>query len=61
MKLNKARKPVTALAGCAFVSTISLAAFADADTDKLFVADNLDGGYLLAAKSDAEGKCGNAA
>ena len=58
MQLRESRKPVAALAGCAFVTTMGLAGFAEAEADSLFVADQLDSGYLLAAKSDVEGKCG---
>ena len=58
MQIRKTGKPVATLAGCAFVTTMGLAGFVQADADNLFVADQLDSGYLLAAKSDVEGKCG---
>jgi uncharacterized low-complexity protein len=58
MKLKSNRKTVAALAGSAFITTLGLAGFAQADGQPVFLANDLDGGYLLAAKADAEGKCG---
>ncbi len=54
LKFN--RKPVLAIVGSAFVTTLASANVALADTNP-FVAVELDSGYALAAK-DAEGKCG---
>lgn len=51
-------KPIAALVGSAFIATLGLAGTAHADGEPLFVAHDLDGGYLLAAADDAEGKCG---
>lgn len=55
-KRHTARRAAT-LAGSAFVTTLSIAGTAHANGQPLFAADDLDGGYLLAAKV-AEGKCG---
>lgn len=57
MKLSNSRKPVAFLAGSAFVTTFGLAGLAQADDQTLFVANDLDSGYLL-AKGDDEGTCG---
>lgn len=57
MKAESSRRYVAALAGSAFVATIGVAGVAAAKGE-VFVADHLDGGYLLAAKGEAEGKCG---
>ena len=58
MKLTRHRNSVAALAGSAFITTLGLVGAAQAVADAQFVAEDMDGGYLLAAKSDAEGKCG---
>ena len=54
--LKVAKKPVAALIGSTFVATLGLSSVAYADTN-LFTANELKGGYQLAA-AEAEGKCG---
>ena len=58
MKLRRHRRSVAALAGAAFVAGMGASYAAQADGVALFVADDLDYGYMLAAKGDSEGKCG---
>jgi uncharacterized low-complexity protein len=50
-------KSVTALFGSAILAASGVSA-ASVDSQNPFAAVELDSGYLLAAKSDAEGKCG---
>jgi uncharacterized low-complexity protein len=56
MKLSIHSKRAATLAGTALATTLG-AAHAAADSHG-FVAQELDSGYLLAAKADTEGKCG---
>jgi uncharacterized low-complexity protein len=59
MKLRIHGKSAATLAGTALVTTLGGAyASADMDASQGFAAHELDGGYLLAAKADTEGKCG---
>ena len=54
--VNRKMKPITAAVGTAFVASLATASFANADSP--FAAEELDMGYDLLAKGDAEGKCG---
>lgn len=58
MNVTRTRKAIAALAGGAFLSTVAAGALAQAGAAELFGIEDMDGGYMLAAKSDAEGKCG---
>jgi uncharacterized low-complexity protein len=58
MKFRTHRAAVAALAGSALLTTLGFAAPSHAEVDDLFAATDLAGGYLLATKDDAEGKCG---
>ncbi|MGD8829613.1 MAG: hypothetical protein PVF57_03335 [Pseudomonadales bacterium] len=59
MKLKVHGRRAAALAGTALVTTLGAAyPAADADHSQGFIAQELDGGYLLFAKADSEGKCG---
>ncbi len=53
-------KPVAAIAGVAFVSSLAVTSTAIADADNPFELSDLDSGYMLAGhhKGD-EGKCGD--
>ena len=52
-------KPIAAIAGVAFVSSLAVTSTAVADADNPFELSDLDSGYMLAGhhKGD-EGKCG---
>ncbi len=56
-KLNRKMKPVTTAIGVAFVASLAVAGFANADQNP-FGAAQLDKGYDLLADSHMEGKCG---
>ena len=59
MNLNIHSKRAATLAGTALVGAIGAAcAAAEVDQFQGFVSQDLDGGYLLAAKAGTEGKCG---
>ncbi len=58
MKSTNRPRSMAALIGSAFITTAGLAGVAQADQEALFVATELDSGYALAARGDAEGKCG---
>jgi uncharacterized low-complexity protein len=58
MTSTRTGKSAIFLAGTAFLYALSASASSSIDTASAFVADGLDSGYQLAAKADAEGKCG---
>ena len=58
MKFKTRQKAIVALAGSAFLATFGMTGAVQADVDSPFVALDLDSGYQLAAKGEAEGKCG---
>ena len=58
MKTSRSKmNSLSAMFGSAMLAASSLAG-ATIDSDQLFAAVELEGGYLLAAKADTEGKCG---
>ena len=54
---SKFIKPVAAVAGMAFVSSLAASSSVMAD-DNPFSAEDLDAGYQLAGEKGKEGKCG---
>ena len=54
---TSSRKPLAAAVGAAFLASVALTPLASA-ADNPFQIDRLAGGYSLAEKGDAEGKCG---
>jgi len=50
--------PIGAFIGTAFATSLAATSPVAADESRLFEASELNTGYLLAAKRDAEGKCG---
>jgi uncharacterized low-complexity protein len=51
-------KPVAAVAGIAFASTVALSGVAVADEANPFEMTDLDDGYMVAGGKGEEGKCG---
>jgi len=58
MKFRSNQKTIAALAGSAFIATVGMAGATQAVADEAFAAHELERGYLLAAASESEGKCG---
>ena len=54
---SQSKKPLAAAVGTAFLASVALAPLASA-AENPFQLDRLAGGYSLAEKSEAEGKCG---
>ena len=54
---SHSKRPLAAAVGTAFLASVALAPLASA-ADNPFQLDRLAGGYSLAEKANAEGKCG---
>lgn len=54
---SQSKKPLAAAVGTAFLASVALAPLASA-AENPFQLDRLAGGYSLAEKGEAEGRCG---